>query len=24
MRHLIEPPVFNLFKDDLLNHLIDS
>ena len=21
MRHLIEPPVFDLFKDDLLNHL---
>jgi pimeloyl-ACP methyl ester carboxylesterase len=21
MRHLIEPPVFNLFKNDLLNHL---
>ena len=23
MRHLIEPPIFNLFKDDLLNHLTD-
>ena len=23
MRHLIEPPIFDLFKDDLLNHLTD-
>ena len=23
MRHLIEPPVFNLFKDELLDHLSD-
>ena len=24
MKHMIEPPVFDLFKDDLLNHLIGS
>ena len=24
MRHLIEPPVFNQFKDDLLEHLVKN